>query len=131
MTVFKPCGGGGTIHHKAVIQKTTKILDSTQDFDIVHENGGHVLDTKNSLNSQERYPKPSDQVQSTGRALSQALNEHEKQRSLQRTRRTWKKQLHENPSSRQKENGGSTSWRIALTERGARSAGCEDKRQTR
>ena len=33
------------------IQNLTRILDSTQGFDIVHETGAHVLDTKKNCQS--------------------------------------------------------------------------------
>ena len=46
------------IHDKDAIQKTAMVLDSTQGFDIVHENGADILDSSNSKISQELYVQP-------------------------------------------------------------------------
>ena len=46
MTRIKPYGHGRIIQDKEAIQNSTKILDHIQGFDILHENGAYVLDTK-------------------------------------------------------------------------------------
>ena len=78
MTIFKPHGGGTTTQDKEAIWDITKILNSTQGFDVVHEIGAHVLDTKNRESSQTQYVQPVIRNDRRGRALSQAAKEHER-----------------------------------------------------
>ena len=51
MTFFKPYGGKRIIRDKEAIQNITKILHSTQGFEIVHENGANVTVTKKGQSS--------------------------------------------------------------------------------
>ena len=83
MTIFKPHGGGRTTQDKEAIWNITKILNSTQGFDVVYEIGAYVLDTKNRESSQTQYVQPVIRNDRRGRALSQAAKEHERKRKLE------------------------------------------------
>ena len=83
MTSFKPHGGGRTTQDKEAIWNITKILNSTQEFDIVYEIGAYVLDTKNRESSQTQYVQPVIRNDRRGRALSHAAKEHERKRKLE------------------------------------------------
>ena len=48
MTIFKPYGGGRIIEDKEAIQNSRDFLESTQGFDIVHENGAYALKSKDN-----------------------------------------------------------------------------------
>ena len=132
MTIFKPCGGGKIIRDAAAIGKITNILDETEGFNDVHENGAYVLKTKTSQTSSRRYVQPVNSNNKLERALSQAAKEHEKKHTLWRprsTRRTLTSATRsrdttckKKPTSRHSKSIRNTRRHIVRTERRARSA---------
>ena len=69
-----------TLQH---FRKIRKILDATEGFNVVHENGAYVLNTEASPRSSEQYVQPVISNNKLQRALSQASQEHEKKRTLE------------------------------------------------
>ena len=82
MTIFKPFGGGTVIQDKEAIQNITKVLDTTQGFNIVHENGACVLGSKTAERTVRAASDQNDRLQ---RVWSHAANQHEMQRNFATT----------------------------------------------
>ena len=131
MTIFKPYGGSKN-HPRdaAAIRKIAKILGETEGFNVVHENGPYVLNTKTSQRSSERYVQPVNSNNKLEGAVSQAAKEHEKKHTLRRPRST-RRTLTSTTRSRDTTcktpradtaRADGTRGHIVRTERGARSA---------
>ena len=69
-----------TLQHS---RKITNILHKIEGFNIVHENGAHVMDTTTSQCSSEQYVQPVISDNKLDRALSQAAKEHERKCTLE------------------------------------------------
>ena len=83
MTIFKPRGVGKITRDAATIQESKKILDATEGFNVVHENGAYVLNTKATQRSSEQYVQPVISNNKVQRVMSQEPQEHEKKRTLE------------------------------------------------
>ena len=82
LTSFKLHDGG--TRDAAAIQNIAKILNETEGFNVVHEHGAHVWDTKTSQSSSERFVQPVITNSKLEQALSQAAKEYErKQHTLE------------------------------------------------
>ena len=81
LTSFKLHDGG--TRDAAAIQNIPKILNETEGFNVVHEHGAHVWDTKTSQSSSERFVQPVIINSKLEQALSQAAKEYERKHTLE------------------------------------------------
>ena len=81
MTIFRTYGGRQIIRDAAAIQQFPQLVYDIDGFNIVHENGAYVLDTKTNLSSSEQHVQPMISNKKLERALSQAAKEHKSKRA--------------------------------------------------